>query len=82
MKKIKKLVKKINKIVENIDIQNVIDKMKTDKEEELCLRQSEVKICYQDNEKYKINNKNQYNNYENYNGYELEEDLWTSLKAS
>ena len=82
MKRIKKLLKKVNKIVENIDIQDVINKMQLDKEEELCLQQNEIKICYEDNEKYKISSKNQYNNYEYYNDYDMEEDLWTSSKAS
>ena len=83
MNRIRRLLKKVDKIVENIDIQDVINKMKEDTEAELHLQQSEMKVCYEtDNEKYKINSKNKYNNYECYNDYEVEENSWTSIKAS
>lgn len=36
---------------------------------------------YKDN-KYRVSMKNKYNNYECYNDYDMEEDLWTSIKAS
>ncbi len=36
---------------------------------------------YKDN-KYRVSIKNKYNNYECYNDYDMEEDLWTSIKAS
>ena len=32
--------------------------------------------------KYRVSIKNKYNNYEYYNNYDMEEDSWTSLKAS
>lgn len=83
MSRIKRLLKKVDKIIENIDIQDVINKMKEDTETELHLQQSEMKVCYQtDNEKYKIASKNKYNNYASYNNYEVEENSWTSIKAS
>lgn len=82
MKRVKKLIKKINEIVENIDIQEVIDKMKADEENELSLQQNEIKISYEENKRYKISSNNKYNNYEDYNDFDMEEDSWTSLKAS
>lgn len=83
MSRIKRLLRKVDKIIENIDIQDVINKMKEDTETELYLQQSEMKVCYQtDNEKYKIASKNKYNNYASYNNYEVEENSWTSIKAS
>ena len=82
MKRVKKLIRKINEIVENIDIQEVIDKMKADEENELSLLQNEIKISYEENNRYKISSNNKYNNYEEYNDFDMEEDSWTSLKAS
>lgn len=83
MKRIKRLLKKVDKIVGNIDIQQVINKMQEENEEELRLELSEINVCYEiDKSKYKINSKNKYNNYEYYNNYDVEEEAWTSLKAS
>ena len=82
MKRVKKLIRKINEIVENIDIQEVIDKMKADEENELSLQQNEIKISYEENNRYKISSNNKCNNYEEYNDFDMEEDSWTSLKAS
>ncbi len=83
MNRIKRLLKKVDKIVGNIDIQDVINKMKEDKEEEFYLQQNEMKVCYEtEEEKYKMTSKNKYNNYEDYNDYEVEEETWTSIKAS
>ncbi len=82
MKRVKKLIRKINEIVENIDIQEVIDKMKADEENELSLLQNEIKISYEENNRYKISSNNKCNNYEEYNDFDMEEDSWTSLKAS
>lgn len=83
MSRIKRLLKKVDKIVENIDIQEVINKIQEDTEEELHLQQSEIKVCYEiDKEKYKVSSINKYNNYECYNNYDVEEESWTSLKAS
>lgn len=83
MNRIKKLLKKVDKIVDNIDIRDVINRMQEDKEEEFYLQHTEMKVCYEmEEEKYKITSKNKYNNYNNYNDYEVEEETWTSLKAS
>lgn len=83
MNRIKRLLKKVDKIVDNIDIQDVINKMKEDKEEEFYLQQNEMKVCYEtEEEKYKMTSKNKYNSYEYYNDYEMEEETWTGIKAS
>ena len=83
MSRIKRLIKKVDKIVKDINIQDVIDKMQDEIDEELHLQQSEIKIYYDtDNGKYKINTRDSYNNYKIYNDYDVEEGLWTSLKAS
>ncbi len=83
MNRIKRLLKKVDKIVDNIDIQDVINKMKEDKEEEFYLQQNEMKVCYEtEEEKYKMTSKNKYNSYEYYNHYEMEEETWTGIKAS
>ena len=83
MNRIKRLLKKVDKIVDNIDIQDVINKMKEDKKEEFYLQQNEMKVCYEtEEEKYKMTSKNKYSNYEYYNDYEVEGETWTSIKAS
>lgn len=83
MSRIKRLLKKVDKIVNNINIQDVIDKMQDDIDDELQLQQRKMNVYYDiNNEKYKINNRKIYNNYKNYNDYNIGEDLWTSLKAS
>ena len=83
MSRIKRLLKKVDKIVNNINIQDVIDKMQDDIDDELQLQQREMNVYYDiNNEKYKIKYKKIYKNYKNYNDYNIGEDLWTSLKAS
>lgn len=83
MSRIKRLLKKVDKIVNNINIQDVIDKMQDDIDDELQLQQRKMNVYYDiNNEKYKINNRKIYNNYKNYNDYNIGKDLWTSLKAS
>lgn len=56
--------------------------MKADEENELSLLQNEIKISYEENNRYKISSNNKCNNYEEYNDFDMEEDSWTSLKAS
>ena len=82
MKRIKKLLKKVNKIVENLDIQEVIEEIQLDEENNYEIQLNEFKIYYKDNDEYKVTLKNRYKNYEEYNNYEVEGDVWTSIRAS
>ena len=82
MKRVKKLLKKVNKIVENIDIKDVIKKIEEDKEEDFSIEVNEIKVYYKENEEYKIRPKNIYKKYNEYNNYDMEVNEWTSIKAS
>ena len=82
MKRIKKLLKKVDKIVENLDIQEVIQEIQLDEENNYEIQLNEFKIYYKDNDEYKVTLKNRYKNYEEYNNYEVEGDVWTSIRAS
>lgn len=82
MKIIKKLLKKVDKIVENLDIQEVIQEIQLDEENNYEIQLNEFKIYYKDNDEYKVTLKNRYKNYEEYNNYEVEGDVWTSIRAS
>lgn len=82
MKRIKKLLKKVDKIVENLDIQEVIQEIQLDEENNYEIQLNEFKIYYKDNDEYKVTLKNRYKNYEEYNNYEVESDVWTSIRAS
>lgn len=83
MDRIKRLLKKVDKIIENIDVQDVINKMQADTEEEFYLQQNEMNVSYKtEDEKYKMTSKNKYKDYECYNDYEVEDEIWTSLRAS
>lgn len=46
MDRIKRLLKKVDKIIENIDVQDVINKMQADTEEEFYLQQNEMNVSY------------------------------------
>lgn len=82
MKRIKKLLKKVDKIVKNLDIQEVIQEIQLDEENNYEIQLNEFKIYYKDNDEYKVTLKNRYKNYEEYNNYEVEGDVWTSIRAS
>lgn len=82
MKRLKRLLNKVNKIVEDLDIQDIINKIESDEEESFYIQLNELNVYYQNNDEYKMKIKNKYKNYEEYNDYDMEEYSWTSLKAS
>ena len=84
MKKIKKMLKKVDDIVKNIDTEELLKKMELDEKEqqEYELQFDEIKVYYNNNNKYKTKNEVKYNKYKSYNDYDVEGNEWTSIKAS
>lgn len=84
MKRIKKLLKKVNDIVNNIDTNELLERIEIDEEQqqEFEVSFNEMKVYYEDNVQYTVKNKIKYSKYKEYNDYNTEEDIWTSLKAS
>ena len=85
MKRIKILLKKVNKIVENIDTDELIKSIELDEkeEQEYDIKLNEIKIDFSDNNmQYVLRNKIRYSMYKEYNDYDMEEYIWTSIKAS
>lgn len=84
MSRLKRLMKKIDSIVENMSIEEIEERIKKDEEEnidlELCNNDYRAIDYEEKNIKYckKIKEQTKYNEYNEY----LEGTQWTSLKAS
>ena len=86
MSRLKKLLRKADKIVENIDTDYLLKKIEEDEkqEQEYELYFDEISAIFNDeliNNKY-INYSSKSKLYIEYNYYEVGEEKWTSIKAS
>lgn len=76
------MLRKVNKIVKNIDIQEVINKIEKEEEESFYIELREMNIYYKNKNEYKVNVKNNDRSYKRYHDYNMEENVWTSIRAS
>lgn len=84
MSRLKRLMKKIDNIVDNMTIEEIEERIRIDEEENI-----DIELCSNDYKEIDFENKNikyyieikKQCRYSKYNEY-LEEEEWTSLKAS
>ena len=84
MNRIKKLLNRLDDIVDNINADELIKRIEIDEKEQqqYAIQFEEIKVYYNNNSEYITKNKIKYNNYKEYNDYDVEESVWTSIKAS
>lgn len=84
MRRIKKLLKKVSSIVNNINEEDLISKIEIDEQEkqEYDIQFLKMNVSFDSVNKYMVYNNVKNNNYKKYNDYDVEVESWTSLKAS